>query len=275
MWILLALSLLALQFNKKISLSLLIITVVIGGINGTLDWRSLTFLGVMVLIAGAYVRFGSAHRGGQYILEALLVAGAIGAMVHLIPGFHNLKVLDSVSAGPESVPFTMYYNFDKALVPFILLAGMKTLFVTKPKYQPSKLSWLLLILAIPVLLFVAVYLGGLKLETHLPAWFFQFVLANIFFVSLAEEALFRGYLQQRLSGFIHPVAALIISAAIFGGMHYAGGTLLVIFAALAGVIYGIAWMWSGRLWVAVAFHVGLNVVHLLFFTYPMLRHYSI
>lgn len=41
------------------------------------------------------------------------------------------------------------------------------------------------------------------------------------------------------------------------------------FAGLAGVIYGIAWMWSGRLWVATLFHFGLNLIHLLFFTYPM------
>ena len=271
MWILLALSLLALQFHKKISLGLLFITVVMGAVNGTLDWRALTFLGVMALIAFAYVRV-SHSRAGRYCLEALLVAGAIGALLHAIPGFHNLKVLDSVSVGAASSPFTMYYNFDKALVPFMLLVCLKSLFVTKPAYQPAKPYWLLLILAIPALLMVAVYLGGLKLEMHRPVWFFQFMLANIFFVSLAEEALFRGYLQQRLSGLIHPVLALLISAAIFGAVHYAGGTLLVIFAALAGVIYGLAWMWSGRLWVAVAFHVGLNVIHLLFFTYPMLRH---
>jgi len=54
---------------------------------------------------------------------------------------------------------------------------------------------------------------------------------------------------------------------------YAGGSLLVIFATLAGLIYGLAWMLSGRLWVAVLFHVGLNLCHLLFFTYPVFSNY--
>jgi len=48
--------------------------------------------------------------------------------------------------------------------------------------------------------------------------------------------------------------------------------LLMIFAALAGLIYGLVWHWSGRLWLATAFHFALNMVHLLFFTYPALAH---
>ncbi|HFS3216289.1 TPA: CPBP family intramembrane glutamate endopeptidase, partial [Escherichia coli] len=31
--------------------------------------------------------------------------------------------------------------------------------------------------------------------------------------------------------------------------------------------------WSGRLWVATLFHFGLNLCHLLFFTYPLLKHH--
>ncbi|WP_336817896.1 CPBP family intramembrane glutamic endopeptidase [Cedecea sp. MMO-103] len=271
MWILLAAALLVLQFNKKISLGLLLVTVVWGAVDGVLDWRALASLAVMTALAVAYLKAAN-RKPVRYVLEFLLVAAAVALTIHVIPGFHNPKVLDSVTAGPQSAPFSMYYNFDKALVPFILLVMMKSLFVSEPKYQPAKLWWILLIALIPGLLLLAVALGGLKIEPHFPQWLPPFLFANIFFVSLAEEALFRGYLQQRLSGFMHPVVALIISAAIFGGLHFAGGPLLIVFAALAGLIYGLAWMWSGRLWVAVAFHVGLNMTHLLLFTYPALQH---
>ncbi|WP_370552243.1 type II CAAX prenyl endopeptidase Rce1 family protein [Enterobacter cloacae complex sp. I2] len=47
--------------------------------------------------------------------------------------------------------------------------------------------------------------------------------------------------------------------------------MLIIFATLAGVIYGLAWMWSGKLWVATLFHFSFNRVHLLIFTYPVLN----
>lgn len=163
----------------------------------------------------------------------------------------------------------MYYNLDKALVPFILLACLPTLFVAKKHLSVSRLGWLGLIVSIPALLLLAVALGGLKVEMHTPAWVGSFVMANIFFVCLAEEALFRGYLQQRLSQCIGNYPALLLTALLFGAAHFAGGALLMVFAALAGVIYGLAWLWSGRLWVAVAFHFGLNLMHLLFFTYPL------
>jgi membrane protease YdiL (CAAX protease family) len=166
----------------------------------------------------------------------------------------------------------MYYNFDKALVPFILLICLRSLFTAPTHAQAKPWQWLALVVAVPALLIVAVAIGGLKVELHHPEWLFQFVLANIFFVSLAEEAFFRGYIQQRLASVMHPLLALVIASVLFGALHFVGGALLVIFATLAGLIYGLAWMWSGRLWVAVLFHVGLNLCQLLFFTYPLLQH---
>ena len=269
MWYLLAISLLILQFNKKLSVALLVVTTAVGGYTQVLDLRALAFLAVLTFIAGVYYKFSD--KTLRTILEILLLLASVGLMLHIIPGFHNLRVLDGVRMGPESTPFTMYYNFDKALVPFVLLICLKSLFTTDTRPHTKPWYWLMLVVAVPVLLMVAVAVGGLKIELHHPEWLFQFVLANIFFVSLAEEALFRGYLQQRLSLVMHPVLALIIASLLFGGLHYAGGSLMIIFATLAGLIYGLAWMLSGRLWVAVLFHVGLNLCHLLFFTYPVLQ----
>lgn len=65
--------------------------------------------------------------------------------------------------------------------------------------------------------------------------------------------------------------ALLLSSVIFGLMHLGGGVLLVVFATLAGVLYGLAWLWSGRLWVATVLHFTLNLCHALFFTYPLLQ----
>lgn len=62
---------------------------------------------------------------------------------------------------------------------------------------------------------------------------------RIFSSSLAEEALFRGY-PQRLSRIVHPVVALLMASVLFGLMHYSGGLLLIIFASLSGIIYGLA-----------------------------------
>ncbi|SFN46291.1 hypothetical protein SAMN05216516_10822 [Izhakiella capsodis] len=270
MWDFLALALLLLRFSKKCGYIVLAVAIMMGCSVGVLDWTALVWIvatGVILLIR-TYVK---PYRSWRHLTEAVLVADAVALMLHLVHGFKNLRVLDGVYVSPDSLPFTMYYNFDKALVPFILLGCVSTLFYTK-HHKHVSWQWGLLVAAVPGLLMLATLAGGLRVEFHAPVWLLDFTLANIFFVSLAEEALFRGYLQQRLARAVNPAAALVISALSFGVMHYHGGLMMVLFASLAGLIYGIAWMWSGRLWVAVLFHFGLNLTQLLFFTYPALRH---
>lgn len=128
----------------------------------------------------------------------------MGLFLHLLPGFANPRILDKAVVGPQSLPFTMYFNFDKALVPFLLLACLPSLFRDEARAPGRPWYWLLLVAAVPALLLLAVGVGLLRPELHAPAWLWQFVLANLFFVSLAEEALFRGYLQQRLGQWLGP-----------------------------------------------------------------------
>ncbi|MCW1552323.1 CPBP family glutamic-type intramembrane protease, partial [Campylobacter jejuni] len=52
--------------------------------------------------------------------------------------------------------------------------------------------------------------------------------------------------------------------------HYRSGVLMIVFASLAGIIYGLAYKYSKSLWISVLFHCGLNLIHLIFFTYPFI-----
>ncbi|PHM63540.1 CPBP family intramembrane glutamic endopeptidase [Xenorhabdus ishibashii] len=271
-WALLAISLALLENRQKIAFFVALFAIIAGISTNVLTYPATITLIVMALLGMAYIycqKNSEKHFVPRIIIELLLFIGGILLFVHYIPGFHNLKYLDKVQVGSLSAPFSMYFNFDKALLPFILIFCMPTLFIRKPLVNAPAHGWALLIAAIPALLGLATVLGGLSVELHLPNWFPAFVIANLFFVSLAEEALFRGYIQQKLSQWMNPYLALVITSLLFGAAHFAGGGLLVIFATLAGLIYGLTWLWSGRLWVAVAFHFSLNLMHLLFFTYPI------
>lgn len=271
MWIILALSLAVLAVNSQIAGLLLAIAAVWAAMQGVVTlWMAILIIGIYAV--AAFMPQAIKNRIPRSGREIVFLALAAGLILHWLPGFNNLRILNAVQAGPHSIAFTLYYNFDKALVPFVLLLALPGLFYRRPDKRVSSLHWLLLALSVPLLLLVALAAGGLRIEPHYPAWFWQFALANLFFVSLAEEALFRGYLQQRLMTFLKPWAALLVTAVIFGLMHYAGGGLMVIFASLAGVIYGLAWLWSGRVWVATLFHFALNILHLLLFTYPALQY---
>ena len=63
--------------------------------------------------------------------------------------------------------------------------------------------------------------------------------------------------------------ALVIAALLFGLAHMAAGWHWVLLSGIAGLGYGLAWRFGG-LSAAIATHFGLNLLHFVFFTYPML-----
>lgn len=268
MWYLLAASLFLLPFHLRASLGLLAMSVVFAVVNHTLQPLGIIALALMAVVA-IYCARQKAHSMFALPGEILLVAGAAALMLHLIPGFNNQLIVSDVRVGPQSAPFSFWYNFDKSLIPFLLLGCMPTLLKRPAEPPANRLWWLVLLLAMPILLLIATLAGGLRVELHQPEWLGAFMLANLFFVSLAEEALFRGYIQQRLSQLAGNTWGLVIAAIVFGLAHSAGGPLLVFFATLTGILYGLAWLWSGRIWVSTLVHFSFNLLHLLFFTYPV------
>ncbi|PAR37739.1 CPBP family intramembrane glutamic endopeptidase [Vibrio metoecus] len=197
-----------------------------------------------------------------------LLLWCLALFLHWLPGFSNLKVLDKVIAGPHSTPFSLYLNLDKPLVFFaLLLAFPRLLGKTQTAKWRATLATLLPLFA---LLPVAVWLGALAYEWSLPEWWWIFAINNLLFTCVTEEALFRGLIQQKAQQQFGTISGLLIASALFGMAHFAGGPLLMIFAALAGLGYGLVFHFTGRLWVSVGVHFLFNFAHLLFFTYPML-----
>lgn len=263
-WVVLTFALFWLPVDKKtsfLSLAFACVGFVYFGVIDTYGLGVLACFGVLMLL---YARFRF------FLIEVLLVVGCAGLFFHYLIGFHNPKVLSNVLLSPQSATYTLYFNFDKAFIPFVLIVLLPTLFATKDSHtrEISLPQGLFLICSLFSLLLIATFLGILEFEFHIPSWIFVFVWANLFFVSFVEEALFRGYFQQRLSEWVGEYPALILASLIFASYHLKISYLLAIFAFFAGLFYGLAWLWSGRVWISTLFHFGLNLTHLIFFTYP-------
>ncbi len=195
-----------------------------------------------------------------------LIGWCLTLGAHLLPGFHNLKVLDHVQAGAQSTSFTMHLNLDKPMVLFALLLAWPSMLSSNVSTRPVTLAAAIALL--PALFVVGMSVGAVRFEPGLPEWWLVFAFSNLFLTSLTEEAFFRGYLQSAITSKFGAATGLLVASGLFGLVHFPGGPGLVIFAALLGLSCGLGYLATGRLWVPILMHFGFNFAHLALFTYP-------
>ncbi|AUA58113.1 CAAX amino terminal protease self- immunity [Achromobacter spanius] len=226
----------------------------------------------LLVLAAAWVRPGSgdAARAAGHVLF-LPVAGAL--FLHLAPGFHNPLVIAPAPLTADAVAFGMYLNLDKPLVAFWVVLALAPPMAGADLRRTLLAAVLACGAAVLACLGIALAMGVVGWAPKWPDSGWIWLINNALLVTLAEEALFRGYVQQQLAArWRHHAwgawAALGVAAILFGLAHFAGGWQWMLLAAIAGAAYGVAYR-HGGLAAAVLAHLGLNAAHFGLFTYPM------
>lgn len=251
----------------------LLISIILGLISLKLEMIAIIPISLLAL-AVYYSLREKAHVLVRVIAGIFFIILSIGLAAHLLPGFHNLNVLDRVNINNSAIPFTLYLNFDKTVVGiFILGFGHQLISSKKEWLQLFKQITVKAPIVILVVIVVAFILGFVKFDPKITDSIFIWAITNLLFVCMAEEAFFRGYIQKYLSLMMKKhgdYLALLITAILFGFAHYAGGTKYVILATVAGIGYGWVYLTTKRIEGSILTHFGLNLTHFLLFTYPAL-----
>jgi membrane protease YdiL (CAAX protease family) len=122
---------------------------------------------------------------------------------------------------------------------------------------------------------VGVAAGAVQVDVKLPERFWVFLSINLLFTCVAEEAFFRGVIQERVTSALGerrwavPVS-VALSAVLFGLAHAGGGVAVVAVSTIAGIGYAAAYARSRSIESAVLAHFLLNAIHFVGFTYPSL-----
>jgi uncharacterized protein len=246
---------------------------------GAALWAGVITAPAVVAIAALLLASWGARRASTTTprLAFSVAAGviALALAVHAVPGFFNPVILDRVVISPGAAPHTQYLNFDKGAAGLILLAVL----------APHAGSGLTRRFGVTVVggalatatavLGVATIAGYVRPELKLPAVAAAVLVPNLFFTCVAEEAFFRGLVQERLHVALGPrpwshAVAIGASALLFGAAHLAGGTTLALLATLAGVGYAWVYAITRRIEAAIAVHFLVNAIHFFGFTYPAL-----
>ena len=237
----------------------------------------LGLLPLMGLAVLCYYQKASPHGLIQWIVSLLIIVISIGLSMHQFPGFDNMKLFDHIRISAHSLPYTMYLNMDKTIAG-VLLIGVLQPVVFSPsawfgsiKYSIQTLVFLLLLL-IPLALIEHFIKLDIKIPNILPLW----ALTQLLFICMAEEAIFRGFLQRKLTELCNKINidgyfAILTSSIIFGLIHYKSGSTMILFATIAGLGYGWVYDKSKRIEAAILTHFAFNLCHLLLFTYPALQ----
>lgn len=201
---------------------------------------------------------------------------ALALSMQKLPGFSNPVLVENMRISANGPAVTRYLSFDTISAGLILLA----LFCS-PAHRASEWKHLgrrtLLISACTLLsvLGLANLIGYVEPDFKLPPYTVAFLITNLLFTCVTEEAFFRGFMQEQL---MHGMAnlrggaalAATISAVLFGIAHAKGGALLVQLATVAGLHYAYAYLSTRRIEAAIMTHFSLNSVHFIAFTYPSL-----
>jgi len=93
---------------------------------------------------------------------------------------------------------------------------------------------------------------------HWRNWFYYFVFTS-YISAVLEELAFRGILLRLTARLFGPLTGLIVSAVLFGAAHASHASpVAVAQIVVAGLVLGLLYVESGRLWLSIGAHLGYD-----------------
>jgi membrane protease YdiL (CAAX protease family) len=218
------------------------------------------------------------QRGMRILIDTTVATLCFTLALHIVPGFNNIPIVLNETIKSDSIPYSLFFNYDKALAGVFLI----TCFVDVSQIQlavkrivagiGAGISANLLLLFLP-----AAALGLIELNIETTDIIGLWLVSNLLITCVAEEAFFRGLIQQRIEQYLigrntayAAVIAVFFTSLLFGIAHLRGGWFFVATATVAGLVYGLVYTKTRRIETAIFTHYLTNTMHILFFSYPML-----
>lgn len=196
-------------------------------------------------------------------------------MIHAVPGFNNPVVIQAIKISPSSTSYIKYLNLDKLLVAIFLITAV----VSKPKsisnFNPGKI---IIVFAVATMLALLIGIASrvIEVDVKLPLFTIGWIITMLIFTCAAEEAFFRGLIQNTiLMKFTKTeggnLLAVFVGSIIFGLAHLGAGYGFAFGASLLGFSYGYAYFKSNNIFLPILLHFCFNLTHFIFFSYPYIE----
>lgn len=243
--------------------------------QGALNWTALPSLVATLLAAWGMTR-ASSPAWRRVCAVAAFVLGVL-LLLRQLPGFNPYLVVppEPLSAGAR--PYRLELRFDYAVVGLIFAALVaRRVNAASDWLRIGRVALIVTPLTILAIVPFALAANWFDFAPKLPAIAWVHVPALLLGVYVAEEAFFRGMVQEPLHrlaerGRLPVWAPAIIPTVLFGLAHAGRGWLYIGFAAVAGLGLALAYAMTRRVEAAILVHAGISFTHFFFFTYPRLQ----
>ena len=112
------------KLSTPFSLGLLAMATISGILLNRLEYPAIIFIGLLGLLIWLPNKI-QLKNFAQFFCLGIFLLLAVAMSNHLVPGFNNLSIFKKIQFSTDSVPFSMYLNFDKICVGlFIYLVFM-------------------------------------------------------------------------------------------------------------------------------------------------------
>lgn len=209
-------------------------------------------------------------------ISSFLLVLTLGSLLlsHQILGFGNYPLISDKIISDGGFSYSLWFNKDSMIV------GLSLVIVFyKHRFWNVRIIFRMMFLtALGLLLLfsLSLFIGLIKWDIKTVSFFGTWILFNIM-SALIEEAFYRLFLLESIvrlyRGAYSVLTASILVSGFFGAIHYFYGSVSYAFLAfVASLLYSYVYIACGRRFEASVFcHVIVNVIHMLFFTYPFLK----
>jgi uncharacterized protein len=215
----------------------------------------------------------------RFLLFGTAVAISLAMLFHFLPGFHNWNLVKDATLSPGAYPYSFWLNFDSPFIGIFALGLSIPLIASRAQlFKILKISIPLSLLGIFLMMGISLYFGLVKWDPKIPVFTIVWLIANLIFVSIPEEAFFRGFVQREFYSWfgktpLAAMASIFVTSLMFTLLHlpWVASIPFLCLVFIASLIYGAIYQITQSVEASILCHFGLNITHFFFFTYPAIQ----
>lgn len=238
------------------------------------------------LIAGfwtsCYLAFYSRSRVLRVPAYFVVIVLVCMILLNYFRGFLPWAPMINLQLQNRAIPFTHHIDYAHALIGLCVLGmGAAPLIRRSPEWAIAiKDSFPIILMGIFALCTIAYNDIAIAMHFHWNGYVKFWVLCQLFFVCIAEEAIFRGMIQAPLTRLfdrwmffkfhLGVWLAFFLTTGFYIVRHAYEGYHMMVYSSIAGLFYGYAYLKTRRIEASIFVHLIFSTVDLLAFSYPML-----